>query len=110
MSKTVKWNDFNRLLCPVRALKRYLKVTEPIRLNRKRLFLPLKGNHDITKGSISGWITYTIRLAYKNVSKSKVALEPPIICYKYNKPIRNTIFNFNKLVSDLDIHANTPKS
>ena len=30
--------------------------------------------------------------------------------YKYNKPIRNTIFNFNKLVSDLDIHANTPKS
>ena len=27
--------------------------------------------------------------------------EPPIICYKYNKPIRNTVFNFNKLVSDL---------
>ena len=24
--------------------------------------------------------------------------EPPIICYKYNKPIRSTIFNFNKLV------------
>ena len=22
--------------------------------------------------------------------------EPPIICYKYNKPIRNTVFNFNK--------------
>ena len=21
--------------------------------------------------------------------------EPPIICYKYNKPIRNTVFNFN---------------
>ena len=36
--------------------------------------------------------------------------EPPIICYKYNKPIRNTAFNFNKLVSDLDIHANTPES
>ena len=31
--------------------------------------------------------------------------EPPIICNKYNKPIRNTVFNFNKLVSDLDIHA-----
>ena len=30
--------------------------------------------------------------------------EPPIICYKYNKPIRKMIFNFNKLVSDLDIH------
>ena len=36
--------------------------------------------------------------------------EPPIICYKYNKPIRNTVFNFIKLVSDLDIHANTPES
>ena len=36
--------------------------------------------------------------------------EPPILCYKYNKPIRNTVFNFNKLVSDLDIHANTPES
>ena len=36
--------------------------------------------------------------------------EPPIICNKYNKPIRHAIFNFNKLVSDLDIHANTPSS
>ena len=36
--------------------------------------------------------------------------EPPIICYKYNKSIRHTIFNFNNLVSDLDIHANTPSS
>ena len=33
-----------------------------------------------------------------------------LICYKYNKSIRNTVFNFNKLVSDLDIHANTPES
>ena len=36
--------------------------------------------------------------------------EPPIICFKYNKHSRHTIFNFNKLVSDLDIHANTPSS
>ena len=36
--------------------------------------------------------------------------EPPIICYKYNKPIGNTVSNFNKLVSDLDIHANTPET
>ena len=36
--------------------------------------------------------------------------EPHIICYKYNKPIRHAMFNFNKLVSDLDIHANTPSS
>ena len=36
--------------------------------------------------------------------------EPPIICYKYNKPIRHTIFNFNKLASDLEIPDNTPSS
>ena len=36
--------------------------------------------------------------------------EPPIICYKYNKPIRSTIFKFNKLVADLDIDTKTPDS
>ena len=36
--------------------------------------------------------------------------EPTITCYKYNKPIRHMILDFNKLVSDLDIHANTPSS
>ena len=36
--------------------------------------------------------------------------ESPIICYKYNKPIRNTMLNFNKLVSDLDIETSSPDS
>ena len=36
--------------------------------------------------------------------------ETPIICYKYNKPIRSTIFNLNKIVNDLDIDSNTPAS
>ena len=36
--------------------------------------------------------------------------EIPIICYKYNKPNRSTIFNFNKIVNDLDIDSNTPAS
>ena len=36
--------------------------------------------------------------------------ETPIICYKYNKPIRSTIFNFNTIVNDLDIDSNTPAS
>ena len=34
--------------------------------------------------------------------------ETPIICY--NKPIRFTIFNFNKIVNDIDIDSNTPAS
>ena len=36
--------------------------------------------------------------------------ETPIICYEYNKPIRSTIFNFNKIVTDININSNTPDS
>ena len=36
--------------------------------------------------------------------------ETPIICYKHNKPIRSTLFNFNKTVTDIDIDRNTPGS
>ena len=36
--------------------------------------------------------------------------ETPIVCYKYNKPIRSTIFNFNKIVTDIAIESNTPDS
>ena len=36
--------------------------------------------------------------------------ESPIISNKYSKPIRNTILNFNKLVSDLDIKTSVPDS
>ena len=34
----------------------------------------------------------------------------PIICYKYNKPIRSTVFNSNKLVTELDIENSIPDS
>ena len=40
----------------------------------------------------------------------KIIQKSPIICYKYNKPIRNTILNFNKLVPDLDIETSSPDS
>ena len=36
--------------------------------------------------------------------------ESPIICYKYNKPIRSTVFNYNKLVTELDIGNSIPYS
>ena len=34
----------------------------------------------------------------------------PITCYKYNKPIRSSIFNFNKSGSDINIDSNIPDS
>ena len=36
--------------------------------------------------------------------------ESHIICYKYNKPIRSTVFNYNKLVTELDIENSIPDS
>ena len=36
--------------------------------------------------------------------------ETPIICYKYNKPVRSTISNFDKILTDRDIDSNTPDS
>ena len=34
--------------------------------------------------------------------------ESPIICYKYNKPIHSTVFNYKKLVTELDIKNSIP--
>ena len=31
-------------------------------------------------------------------------MESPIICNKYNKNIRSTVFNYNKLVTELNIY------
>ena len=36
--------------------------------------------------------------------------ESPINCLKYNKPIRSTVFNYNKLVTELDIENSIPDS
>ena len=34
----------------------------------------------------------------------------PIICYKYNTPIKSTVVYFNKIVTDINIDPNTPDS
>ena len=36
--------------------------------------------------------------------------ESPFICFKYNKPIRSTVFNYNKIVTELDIANSIPDS
>ena len=36
--------------------------------------------------------------------------ETSIIGYKYNKPIRSTLFNFNRMAIDVNIYSNTPDS
>ena len=61
--RTCKREHLDRLLCPIRALKYYLKMTSSCGQNRTRLFLPIKGSHDIFKSSVSRWVANTIKLA-----------------------------------------------
>ena len=43
-------------------------MTRPYHQNRTRLFLPIKGKQDISKSSVSRWISYTIKLAYRKLT------------------------------------------
>ena len=54
--------------CPVRALKLYLEKTKPVRLSRKRLFIPVKGKGDVSATTISRWIRMAILKAYENMT------------------------------------------
>ena len=74
LSKTCGKLDKDRLLCPVRSLKFYLKKVESRRNGRKRLFLPIKGVSDISPATISRWICRVIRKAYESLSKSDLKL------------------------------------
>ena len=74
LSNTCKSKDFNSLLCPIRAIKIYLKRTKSLRGSRTRLFIPTKGDHDIKKSTISNWVKFTIKLAYKSISQRQIKL------------------------------------
>ena len=39
-------------------------MTSSYRQNRTRLFLPIKGNQDISKSSVSRWVSNAIKLAF----------------------------------------------
>ena len=104
-----KFYDRNHQLYDATLLTRYytqhaLRPFVDSETNHKRHFIKFpfinKGIEFIDLPSIfkDRSVTSSIPAYFKNS-------EPPIICYKYNKPIRNTVFNFNKLVSDLEIHV-----
>ena len=74
LSATCGREDPDRNLCPVRALRFYLKATSLKRGPRSRLFLPLKGEGDISAATISRWVKATIRFAYAQLSPEDWAL------------------------------------
>ena len=73
LAQICKREHLDRLLIPVKSLKFYFKMTSSYRQNRTRLFLPIKGNQDISKDKISRWISYTIKLAYRKLTKRDIS-------------------------------------
>ena len=72
-----KSDNFNRMLCPVRAVKIYLNKTKSLRKHRKRLFIPTQGDHDLNKSTISRWVKYAIKHTYGSISKNPIKLFNP---------------------------------
>lgn len=64
------------LLCPVRALKMYLKRTKTLRAGKKCLFVSFKAGfvQDISKNTISHWIKKVIWGAYKDCNEESCKL------------------------------------
>ena len=73
LARTCKREQSERLLCPIRALKFYLKMTSLYCQNRTRLFLPIKGNQDISKASVSRRVSYTIKLGYRELTNRDIS-------------------------------------
>ena len=72
LAQTCKREQLDRLLCQIRALKFYLKLTSSYHQNRTRLFLPIKGNQDISI-SVSRWVSYSIKLAYRKLTHRDIS-------------------------------------
>ena len=73
LARTCKREQLDRLLCLMRALKVYLKISS-YRQNRARLCIPIKGNQNISKASVSRWVSfYTIKLAYRKLTHSDIS-------------------------------------
>ena len=72
-----KSDNFNRMLCPVRAVKIYLNKTKSLRKHRKSLFIPTQGDQDLAKSTLSCWVKYAIKNAYDTISKNPYRLFKP---------------------------------
>jgi hypothetical protein len=59
------------VLCPVRAIKKYLAVVNSSRGQRNRLFIPLVGSKDLQPSTLTAWVRRLIIAAYEFAHKDK---------------------------------------
>ena len=65
-------------LCPSRCLRHYWERTRPRRAAQRRLLISINPNNrkDISAGSISRWLSQTVRSAYAQAFKDLPVLSP----------------------------------
>ena len=62
----------DKVHCPLRALKWYLKLTKPLRGAEKALFVILKEPYKkASKGTVAGWVKEAISGAYSHLSREQ---------------------------------------
>ena len=76
LSQILGKGDPDNLLCPVRALKEYIRRTQGSRPSCDRLFITShsRNQHCVSKNTISFWIRKVIKRAYTEVSDDQASL------------------------------------
>lgn len=87
----------DRSLCPVRALKYYLKKTKDIRGFRRKLFTAHKKGHtqEIHPNTISAWIKDVIVMAYKEGDDDQFFRVTGIKAHQIRSMAASTAFHKN---------------
>ncbi len=70
----IPFDDPERFLCPVRAIRIYLERTNRFRGDKRKLFISLCPNYskEIGVNTISRWIRETIKLSYSSQKSSEI--------------------------------------
>ena len=90
--------------CTQHALRSFIDSETNRRIHFIKIPFIVKGIDIIDSPSIFKDRSFTLSIP------SYFQNSEPLLFGISKKPITNTRFNFNKLVSDLDIHSNIPKS
>ena len=102
LTQVLDQGEEDLLLCPVRALKRYLKITRKARPECSRLFVSShkKVKKPISKNTISYWIRNVISDAYKR-SHERDAEEVKVKAHEVRAIATSLLFKKNSSLTDV---------
>ena len=99
LARICKREHLDRLFCPLRSLKFYLKMISSYCQNRTRLFLPIEGNQDISKDTISRWISYTIKPIGNSIKETFLSLKSKLMKFELFRRPGLSLIRFLSMIS-----------